>query len=111
MGAHHTAALASVAVSGLGDQGHIYTLALLATELTTPFINARWWLDVTGRRNDASYKLNGVAILVCWFFGRILLFVVFFYHVYQHAAQILLVCCWMNSMCFQLKPSLENPCS
>lgn len=43
--AHHVAALASVATAALKGQGHAYTLCLLATECTTPFVNARWLLD------------------------------------------------------------------
>jgi hypothetical protein len=43
--AHHVAALASVATAVLKGQGHAYTLCLLATECTTPFVNARWMLD------------------------------------------------------------------
>lgn len=45
MAIHHVAALASVATAGLQQQGHNYTLAMLATEMTTPFVNLRWLLD------------------------------------------------------------------
>ncbi len=45
MGLHHVAAWMSIAVSGIHEEGHLYTLALLGTECTTPFINARWMLD------------------------------------------------------------------
>ncbi|KAK2076716.1 hypothetical protein QBZ16_005476 [Prototheca wickerhamii] len=91
MGAHHVAALASVALAGLSSQGHNYTLALLATECTTPFVNARWFLDAAGLREARVYVINGVALLCAWFVGRILLFLAFFQHVYRHAYQIPLV--------------------
>ena len=91
MGAHHVAALASVALAGLSSQGHNYTLALLATECTTPFVNARWFLDAAGLREARVYVANGVALLCAWFVGRILLFLAFFHHVYRHAYQIPLV--------------------
>jgi hypothetical protein len=41
---HHTAALASALTAAALGQGHMYTLLLLSTECTTPFLNARWWL-------------------------------------------------------------------
>ena len=45
MAAHHIAALASVAAAAFRHHAHNYTLALLATECTTPFVNTRWLLD------------------------------------------------------------------
>lgn len=41
---HHTAALASAFTAARLGQGHLYTLLLLFTECTTPFLNARWYL-------------------------------------------------------------------
>ena len=43
--AHHIAAFASVYTSLSLGQAHMYTLIMLATEVTTPFVNARWILD------------------------------------------------------------------
>ena len=42
---HHIAAFLSVALASFTGQAHLYTLLLLSTELTTPFVNARWYLD------------------------------------------------------------------
>lgn len=42
---HHIVAALSLVAALMTGQGHGYTLLLLATELTTPFINARWQLD------------------------------------------------------------------
>ena len=42
---HHIAALAAVAASASIQQAHMYALIMLATESTTPFINARWMFD------------------------------------------------------------------
>ncbi len=120
MAAHHIAALASVAASAFQSQGAGYTLALLATEISTPFINARWLLDKAVRlghtlsytRAPASgllakrwreykhhrpvdemlqgfsermlYTVNGIVLVLVWFFGRIVLFFFFFHDVYKH---------------------------
>ena len=45
-------------------QAHAYTLALLATEFTTPFVNARFWLDKAGCKAHPVYAANGVAMLL-----------------------------------------------
>lgn len=42
---HHIAAFVSVALASWTKQAHMYTLLLLSTEMTTPFVNARWILD------------------------------------------------------------------
>ncbi len=42
---HHWAAFLSVIAAAISHQAHQYTLLLLFTELTTPFINARWVFD------------------------------------------------------------------
>lgn len=42
---HHLAASVSVFVSAYYREAHPYTLALLSTECTTPFINFRWLLE------------------------------------------------------------------
>ena len=42
---HHIAAFLSVALASFTGQAHLYTLLLLSTELTTPFVNGRWFID------------------------------------------------------------------
>jgi TLC domain len=44
--AHHIAATLSIWLAITSRQGHFYVLAMLATEVTTPFVNLRWHLDV-----------------------------------------------------------------
>lgn len=84
MAVHHVFSLASVAASAAQQQGHAYTLALLATECTTPFVNARWLLDKAELRHRAIYVYNGLALLAVWTVGRIVLFWFFFRHVHDH---------------------------
>ncbi|KAK9814277.1 hypothetical protein WJX72_003292 [[Myrmecia] bisecta] len=88
---HHTAALLSVLASACYGQAHLYTLILLGTEVTTPFINMRWVLDRVGWRQTRAYIANGVCLFVTWFLGRVLMFVWFFWHIYQHRAQLKLL--------------------
>jgi len=45
METHHIAAFLSVFVTVWYREVHMYTLILLATECTTPFINFRWLLE------------------------------------------------------------------
>lgn len=51
---HHIAATLSIWLALHSHQGHFYTLSLLATEVTTPFVNLRWHLDVAVRCNPAA---------------------------------------------------------
>lgn len=63
MALHHVAALTSVAAAAFQGQAHAYTLALLATECTTPFVNLRFLLDKGGWRDHPLYALNGFLLL------------------------------------------------
>ena len=57
MVAHHVAAFFSVLTTVVFHETHMYTLMLLATECTTPFINFRWLLEKMVRPGSA---------LRCW---------------------------------------------
>lgn len=85
--AHHIAAFASVYTSLSLGQAHIYTLIMLATEVTTPFVNARWILDKLQWRGTKTYTVNGVCLAVSWLLVRILLFLWFFIHAWNHRAE------------------------
>ncbi|KAL4853815.1 Flap endonuclease 1 [Chlorella vulgaris] len=73
------------------SQAHAYTLALLATECTTPFVNLRFLLDKGGWRQHPAYTANGMALLFSWILGRIVLFVFFFHHVWLHLGEFHLI--------------------
>lgn len=88
---HHIAAIASLWVALGNQQGHLYTLTMLATEVTTPFINLRWTLDVLHRRQSTTYLVNGVALFFSWLVGRILLSLVVFWHLWQHRHEVALL--------------------
>lgn len=79
---HHAAALASLLVAAVTGHGHAHTLALLISECTTPFVNARVYLERAGPhwKRSRTYALNGVAMLLVWAVGRVGLFAAFFAH-------------------------------
>lgn len=98
------------------SQAHAYTLALLATECTTPFVNLRFLLDKGGWRQHPAYTANGMALLFSWILGRIVLFVFFFHHVWLHLGEFHLVSTCPGRMCdagcewARVASSLLNDC-
>lgn len=85
---HHIAAFLSVALASFTGQAHLYTLLLLSTELTTPFVNARWYFDQLGWRSAPIYTVNGVCLFATWLLARIVLFLWFFKHMWEHRSDI-----------------------
>ena len=39
---------------------------VLLSEVTTPEINLRWYLDISGLKRSKAYLINGVAIFLAW---------------------------------------------
>ncbi|GAY33719.1 hypothetical protein CUMW_007720 [Citrus unshiu] len=76
---HHSLSGIAVAYSMFSGEGQLYTYMVLISEVTTPEINMRWFLDTAGMKRSTAYLVNGIA--------RILLFVYMFYHVYLHYDQ------------------------
>uniref|UniRef100_A0A5B7BRC0 Putative transmembrane protein 56-like n=1 Tax=Davidia involucrata TaxID=16924 RepID=A0A5B7BRC0_DAVIN len=85
---HHSLSGISVAYSMLTGEGQLYIFMVLISEVTTPEINMRWYLDITGLKRSNAYLINGVMIFIAWLVARILLFVYMFYHVYLHYDQV-----------------------
>ncbi|XP_047316010.1 TLC domain-containing protein 4-B-like [Impatiens glandulifera] len=85
---HHSLSAISVAYSMLTGEGQLYTFMVLISELTTPEINMRWYLDVAGLKRSNAYLVNGVLIFFAWLVARILLFLYMFSHVYMHYNQV-----------------------
>lgn len=106
MGVHHLAALASVAAAALQGQAHAYTLALLATECTTPFVNVRYLLDKGGWKDHPIYTANGMALLLSWLVARILLFIKFFHHVATHLHEFHLISPLSRWLIYLVPPTL-----
>lgn len=85
---HHSLSAIAVAYSMLTGEGQLYTFMVLISELTTPEINMRWYLDVAGLKRSNAYLVNGVLIFFAWLVARILLFLYMFSHVYMHYDQV-----------------------
>ncbi|KAH9747437.1 TLC domain-containing protein [Citrus sinensis] len=84
---HHSLSGIAVAYSMFSGEGQLYTYMVLISEVTTPEINMRWYLDTAGMKRSTTYLVNGVIIFFAWLIARILLFVYMFYHVYLHYDQ------------------------
>ncbi|XP_047960699.1 TLC domain-containing protein 4-like [Salvia hispanica] len=86
---HHSLAAIAVAYAMYMGEGQLYTFMILISEVTTPWINIRWYLDVSGLKRSSAYIINGVIIFFSWLVARILLFGYMFYHVYRHHSQVM----------------------
>ncbi|XP_048629935.1 TLC domain-containing protein 4-like isoform X2 [Brassica napus] len=85
---HHCLSGVAVAYSLFSGEAQLYTYMVLLSEVTTPEINLRWYLDISCLKRSKAYLINGVAIFLAWLTARILLFVNMFYHVYVHYDQV-----------------------
>ncbi|XP_057733891.1 uncharacterized protein LOC130948937 isoform X2 [Arachis stenosperma] len=99
---HHGLSLFSIIQALLSGQAQIYILMVLFTESTTPFVNLRWHLDVAGLKSSKLYIWNGVALFFGWLIARIILFIFFFLHMYNHFDEASILLCYPSSMekCF-----------
>ncbi|KAL6197013.1 hypothetical protein ACLB2K_032626 [Fragaria x ananassa] len=86
---HHSLAGIAVAYSMFSGEGQLYTYMILISEITTPEINMRWYLDTAGMKRSSAYLINGIVIFFSWLGARILLFGYMFYHVYLHYDQVI----------------------
>lgn len=81
---HHAVGVVSLIVAMQLHQAHVYVLLLLMSEMTTPCVNLRWYLDKMGLKSSQLYTINGLLLLLIWGIVRVLLFVPFYAHVYQN---------------------------
>ncbi|XP_057537632.1 uncharacterized protein LOC130815249 [Amaranthus tricolor] len=86
---HHSLSGIAVAYAMFSGEGQLYTFMVLISEVTTPEINMRWFLDTVGLKKSHAYLINGIMIFFAWLVARILLFVYMFYHVYLHYDQVM----------------------
>ncbi|XVF27216.1 hypothetical protein REPUB_Repub14bG0088000 [Reevesia pubescens] len=84
---HHSLSGIAVAYSMFTGEAQLYTYMVLISEVTTPEINMRWYLDTAGMKRSSAYLINGVVIFFAWLIARVLLFGYMFYHVYLHYMQ------------------------
>ncbi|KAL0352705.1 UNVERIFIED_CONTAM: hypothetical protein Sangu_0851800 [Sesamum angustifolium] len=63
---HHSLSGIAVAYSMFTGEGQLYTFMVLISEVTTPEINMRWYLDMAGLKKSSAYLINGVMIFFGW---------------------------------------------
>ncbi|KAL4587873.1 hypothetical protein LXL04_000748 [Taraxacum kok-saghyz] len=85
---HHGLSMISIMQSLICGQAQFYNFIVLFSEITTPFVNLRWYLDVAEKKNSTLYLFNGIAVFVGWLVARVILFIFFFYHMFTHLDQV-----------------------
>ncbi|KAG6630991.1 TLC domain-containing protein 4-B-like [Carya illinoinensis] len=85
---HHGLSMFSIFLALISGQAQFYTLMVLFSESTTPFVNLRWYLDIAGQKDSNLYIHNGVALFLGWLVARILLFIFFISHMFIHFDQV-----------------------
>ncbi|KAL1169544.1 hypothetical protein V6Z11_A05G154100, partial [Gossypium hirsutum] len=86
---HHLLSGTAVAYSMFTGEAQLYTYMVVISEVTTPEIHLRWYLDTAGMKRSTAYLINGVVIFIGWLIARVLLFGYMFYHVYLHYDQVI----------------------
>lgn len=81
--AHHLVCAATMASALVTGYGHFHICWLLLTEITTPFVDVRWLLDKTGKKDSPLYFYNGVALTATWVLARVLLFPPYFAFIFR----------------------------
>ncbi|KMZ70847.1 Transmembrane protein 56 [Zostera marina] len=84
---HHGFSLLSMTLALVSGSAHFYIIMVLFSEVTTPFVNLRWYLDRADKKDYKIYLYNGAALFLGWLIARVLLFVYFFTHLYLHFDQ------------------------
>ncbi|KAF8092860.1 hypothetical protein N665_0400s0058 [Sinapis alba] len=103
---HHSLSGVAVAYSLFSGEGQLYTYMVLISEITTPEINLRWYLDTAGMKKSMAYVVNGVFIFLAWLVARILLFIYMFYHVYLHYNQVMRMHIFGHALVFGVPAAL-----
>lgn len=72
---HHAMGLACWTTIETRGVAHVLGITAILTEITTPFVNTRWFLAETGLKKSVLYMVNGLVMTLLWFVFRILLFI------------------------------------
>ncbi|MCO5577544.1 hypothetical protein L7F22_031375 [Adiantum nelumboides] len=85
---HHFLSMLSLNLSFFKGEGSFYVYMLLLSEVTTPFVNIRWYLSSAGMKKSRAYAINGVLLFFGWMIARVLLFAYLLIHLYGHFDQV-----------------------
>ena len=56
---HHLIVIVTLCMELTGGYGHCFAMSAGMTELTTPFVNNRWFMDKMGMKSSTVYVVNG----------------------------------------------------
>ncbi|GAQ81464.1 hypothetical protein KFL_000810050 [Klebsormidium nitens] len=85
---HHVAAALAILTALVTGNGHVFIMIVFVTEMTTPFVNLRWYLSNSGLRQSVWYTINGVLLFVGWLTARVLVFLYLFWYMYDHRDEL-----------------------
>ncbi|KAI5067993.1 hypothetical protein GOP47_0016338 [Adiantum capillus-veneris] len=85
---HHLLSMLSLNLSFFNGEGSFYVYMVLLSEVTTPFVNMRWYLSSAGMKKSKAYAINGVLLFFGWMIARVLLFMYLIIHLYVHFDQV-----------------------
>jgi hypothetical protein len=71
---HHASGVLFYFVTSIHSFAHPLGICTMLTEITTPFVNQRFFFDKGGMKSSPLYLINGILMTVLWFVFRILLF-------------------------------------
>lgn len=80
---HHFVGLLSNAAIIYWDCGTVYYLMAGISEITTPFVNQRWFFLQSDMRTSPAWTINGVAIWALWMYARLPMAYWYFYFIYR----------------------------
>ena len=69
---HHATAGSIFLLFLVAELGHSLGCAAILLEVTTPFVNARWFLDKMSLKSSTLYVANGLAMTLLWLIVRVL---------------------------------------
>eukprot|EP00933_Yihiella_yeosuensis_P079549 TRINITY_DN9246_c1_g1_i1.p2 TRINITY_DN9246_c1_g1~~TRINITY_DN9246_c1_g1_i1.p2 ORF type:complete len:106 (-),score=9.91 TRINITY_DN9246_c1_g1_i1:173-490(-) len=55
----------------------------MSCEITTPFVNTRWFLDKAGMKEHKIYLVNGLMMMFIWLIFRIVIYNLSWVRLYQ----------------------------
>lgn len=86
---HHCFTILSWMGMGAGGYSQGLSLVLISCEITTPFINMRWFFDKCGMKETRLFKINGLCMLILWFIFRIVGYFSAAPRIYSHRQGVL----------------------
>lgn len=76
---HHAMGITGLSASTTSGLCAGTLIIFLTTEITTPFMNLRWFLSQSGMKDNYLYYANGLFATLLWFVFRILIIPLYFF--------------------------------